>query len=130
MNIILSIKPKWAEKIYSGEKTIEWRKNAPKNADDHSIIFLYETAPICKVTGCMRFDGATAYDFIHLPIVPRQVLKLSGCVQQKDLDKYQGKSKEIYAWRFYGAFKFIIPKTLEEFSLKRPPQSWCYTEHE
>ena len=23
--------------------------------------------------------------------------------------------------------KFGTPKTLEEFNLKRPPQSWCYT---
>lgn len=29
MNIILSIKPKWAELIYSGKKTIEWRKSFP-----------------------------------------------------------------------------------------------------
>ena len=30
MNIILSIKPKWAKLIYEGKKTIEWRKNIPK----------------------------------------------------------------------------------------------------
>lgn len=33
MNIILSIHPKWAEKIYTGEKTVEWRKTEPKKAD-------------------------------------------------------------------------------------------------
>lgn len=26
MNIVMSIKPEWAKKIYSGEKTVEWRK--------------------------------------------------------------------------------------------------------
>ena len=26
MNIVLSIKPKWAKLIYEGKKTIEWRK--------------------------------------------------------------------------------------------------------
>ena len=27
--VILSIHPKWAEKIYSGEKEVEWRKTFP-----------------------------------------------------------------------------------------------------
>ena len=28
--VLMSIKPKWCEKIFSGEKTIEVRKTAPK----------------------------------------------------------------------------------------------------
>jgi len=30
--VILSIHPKWAEKIYSGEKEVEWRKSFPTEA--------------------------------------------------------------------------------------------------
>lgn len=29
MDIIMSIREKWAQKIYSGEKKIEWRKSWP-----------------------------------------------------------------------------------------------------
>jgi predicted transcriptional regulator len=62
MNIILSIHPKWAKLIYEGKKTVEWRKTTPKKADSQSVIFLYETAPVCKVTGWVRFNGANAVD--------------------------------------------------------------------
>lgn len=51
MNVLLSIKPEWAKKIYSGEKTIEFRKNFPLKynlCDDY--IFLYETKPVFAVT--------------------------------------------------------------------------------
>lgn len=47
MNIILSIKPKWAELIYSGKKTIEWRKSFPKR-ENIECVYLYETAPVKK----------------------------------------------------------------------------------
>lgn len=30
MNVLIAIRPQWVEKITSGEKTIEVRKNAPK----------------------------------------------------------------------------------------------------
>ena len=60
MNIILSIKPKWAELIYSGKKTIEWRKSFPKlnSYEDFKIekVFLYETAPVKKITGYFEFN--------------------------------------------------------------------------
>ena len=55
MNILLSIKPKWARLIYEGKKTIEWRKNIP-NADFIDKVFLYETAPVRKVTGFFMYD--------------------------------------------------------------------------
>lgn len=47
----MSIKPEWAKKIYSGEKIVEWRKIKLKNFSIENKIFLYETAPIKKVTG-------------------------------------------------------------------------------
>lgn len=133
MNIILSIHPKWAKLIYEGKKTIEWRKTEPKKADGLSVIFLYETAPVCKVTGWVKFNGANAVDatkeqrpFNWQDIFLEQVEH--GCVERNELIKYQGNSDYIYAWMVYDPRKFGTPKTLEDFGLKRPPQSWCYTE--
>ena len=31
MNVVMSIKPEWAKKIYNGEKFVEWRKIKLKN---------------------------------------------------------------------------------------------------
>ncbi len=140
MNIILSIHPKWAKLIYEGKKTIEWRKSFPKKFKYGDKVFLYETAPVCKVTGfveCSGFDAVIpkinridlgrlisdkenedAFDFIVNV----------GCVCKEDLKKYQGKADYIYAWYIHSQQKFLTPKTLADFSIKRAPQSWQYVE--
>lgn len=56
MNILLSIKPEYAKLIYEGNKTIEYRKDFPKFVLWGSKIFLYETAPIKRVTGFVYFN--------------------------------------------------------------------------
>ncbi len=129
MNIILSIKPKWAKLIYEGKKTIEWRKTEPVKLDAMSTIFIYETAPVCRVTGTVRYNGADAYDF-NEQFLPTKVLSVFGCVSINDLVKYQGKLPCIYGWMIWNPQKFYIPLKLEEFGLKRPPQSWQYIEDE
>lgn len=73
MNIILSIKPRWAEKIYNGEKVIEFRKTIPKSlirldtfenkihpisrkeSYPGKIIFIYESMEVKKITGYCKF---------------------------------------------------------------------------
>lgn len=133
MNIILSIHPKWAKLIYEGKKTIEWRKNTPSE-DFIDKVFLYETAPVKKITGCFIYDHYYSLVFgvtkDGKPADGAEVLVERGCVPIEELKKYAGNNKEIFAWKFYKVRKFDMPKTLEEFNIKRPPQSWCYTEVE
>ena len=45
---LMSIKPKWAKELYSGKKTVEFRKNSPAVG---SLVFLYESTPVRAVTG-------------------------------------------------------------------------------
>lgn len=49
--ILMSIKPKWCDKIFSGEKTVEVRKTAPKLKPPFKV-YVYET--IGKRTSCKR----------------------------------------------------------------------------
>lgn len=138
MNIILSIHPKWAKLIYEGKKTIEWRKNQPlySKFEFHRIdkVFMYETSPICEVTGFIQFPTFRNVDVNKwLTADPEKDKELydllkRGCVPVEDLIKYQGDRAYIYAWRISGQSQFGTPKSLEEFGLERPPQSWCYTE--
>ena len=128
MNIVLSIHPKWAKLIYEGKKTIEWRKNFPKEFTDGDKVFIYETAPVCKVTGVFTLDYVLfkVSAFKEGDILESKIKR--GCVETDALRKYQGKSPYLYGWSVYMPRKFDTPKTLAEFGLKRPPQSWCYTE--
>lgn len=123
MDIIMSIHPKWAEKIYNGEKRVEWRKTRPK-LEGKTRVYIYETSPINKVTGFFTILDVFGFDSNHG--ISFAVEK--GCVPIDDLKKYQGDSMCIFAWEIkYGSVvNFNQPKTLADFGLNRPPQSWQY----
>lgn len=134
MNIILSIHPKWAKLIYEGKKTIEWRKNLPHKMDSVKLrdgnpdvkVYLYETAPVRKVTGFFYWGGCTISDARFL--TSNSLMVQLGQVDIDELRKYQGENCNICAWHIDKPLmiKGIVP--IEKFGLKRPPQSWCYTE--
>ena len=50
MNAILSIKPKYAERILSGEKGYEYRKRIFRS-EDVSRIVMYATQPVSRLVG-------------------------------------------------------------------------------
>lgn len=134
MNIILSIKPKWAELIYLGKKTIEWRKNFPKR-ENIECVYLYETAPVKKITGFFCWDGfeqlvirddpEKTYKDIH-PVAKKIIA--AGCVPLEDLKKYQGDRISLFGWKIKNPQKYKEPINLSFFNFERerPPQSWCY----
>lgn len=139
--ILLSIKPEWAEKIYNGEKTIEWRKSRPKldRNNRHTRVYIYETAPVKHITGYFTLSGTFEVDVNGMLKPPvsdwfvREMLKdmeRSGCVPAVDLAKYQGGAKEIYGWMVSPFIKptRFMPYRLDTFGLARPPQSWQYVE--
>lgn len=132
MNIILSIHQKWAKLIYEGKKTIEWRKTLPKKIKKGDKVFLYETSPVFKITGHFDYNGADIYDKNDddIKYLLKDKVERMGCLPIEKLNEYQGKSYCVYAWRVITPIKFDTPKPLEDFGLKRPPQSWCYTEVE
>ena len=49
MKILLSIKPKYSEKIFSGEKKYEFRKQAPKEKIEK--VYVYESNPTQHIVG-------------------------------------------------------------------------------
>ncbi|OTQ72716.1 MULTISPECIES: ASCH domain-containing protein [unclassified Gilliamella] len=55
MKVLLSIKPEFAEKILSGEKRFEFRKNMFKKKSVKTIV-IYATMPIGKVVGEFDID--------------------------------------------------------------------------
>ena len=126
MDILLSIHPKWAKKIYNYEKTLEWRKNVPSD-DFIDKIFLYETAPVKKITGYFVYDHYYSLVFkTGVPDPTAKVLIERGCVPLEELKKYAGQKDELFGWKVKNPQEFDTPRTLEDFDLKRPPQSWRY----
>ena len=126
--IMLSIHPEWAEKIYSGEKTIEWRKSFPNEfISNQTKVYLYETAPVQKVTGMFFLHSVLFLTTACFEIGISQEHIENGCVPLEDLKKYKGNSGCLYGWRVSLPCKHN-PRPLTDFGLERAPQSWQYVE--
>lgn len=136
--ILMSIHSKWAEKIYSGEKTIEVRKTIPQDAllpgDDWSpsgvtypvslMVMLYETAPVKKVTGYFYVQAIDSLRYCS----PKRLTKRLEQAQlsYKEFVQYAGFRAGIYAYRIRYAKRYPEPMPLGFCDVARPPQSWRY----
>lgn len=133
MNVILSIKPKWAEKIYNGEKTIEFRKSIPKNFDtSNDVVFIYETAPVKMVTGYIRIKAFCKMNSCYLNAIKKHNLFSKGFFEEQgklnidEIIKYSN-NKGICYWVINSSYKWNFEK-IDIFSpTGKAPQSWCYT---
>lgn len=52
--LFVSIKPRFAEKILGGEKSVELRRVRPNEAIAGTLVVLYASSPICEVVGTGR----------------------------------------------------------------------------
>ena len=66
--IVMSIKPKYAKAIYEGRKHWEFRKAPPPL---YERIYIYESAPVSKVTGWLMFSEAVT----GIPLVVWDMVK-------------------------------------------------------
>lgn len=83
---LLSIKPKYAEKIKSGEKTVEIRKVFYANPGDQ--IWIYESKPVQKITA--RFNVEKVYH--EVPETLWNLTKDQNGLTKEEFDSYCKKS--------------------------------------
>lgn len=121
MNVLLSIKPEYAEKILHGEKKYEFRRTIFKS-NSVSKVIIYASSPIQKIIGEFEIES---------------ILTLSLCDLWEKTMRYSGIDKEFYDNYFSGkdeghAIKIRKPKRyteyldLDEYDIKQAPQSFVY----
>jgi len=104
--IVMSIKPKYAKAIYEGRKHWEFRKAPPPL---YQRIYIYESAPVSKVTGWLYFSESVNRVFTK---------NLTG-ITLPELQAYAGK-KLVTALRVYEPTRLERPIGFEA----KPPQNW------
>ena len=120
MKILLSIKPEYASKIISGEKTYEFRKKLPRLPVE--AIVIYSTAPYCKIIGEVHVKGT----------ITNTVSKIwndtkgnTGISYKKYLQYFKGK-KIAHAFVLGKVKVYNEKKELSEFGIRHAPQSFIY----
>ena len=133
-SVMLSVRPKWCEKIISGEKTVEVRKNRPKLETPFKC-YIYETQGYVEKDGIMvfRLGGRVIGEFTCDRIYELETRSPGGsyyvkgegqpttndvarqsCLTLKDMHEYL-QSKVGYGWHISDFVIYDEPKKLSEF---------------
>ena len=143
--ILMSIKPKWCEKIFGGEKTVEVRKVAPKLETPYKV-YVYQTKEkggakiindclnsvygggkvvgefVCDEKHDIQFTGASY--MINNDISLTNGIARQSCLWFDDMFSYLGV-KGGAALHITAPKRYDTPKELSEF---RKPDVWYKTE--
>lgn len=123
MKVLLSIKPEFVEKIISGKKKFEYRKNIFKRNDVSSVV-IYATKPYGKVVGEFKIERVIVGE---PKIIWRETKKDSGITSKFFNDYFEGKNLG-YAIQIKDFTEYSTHLELNKFDskIKVAPQSFCY----
>ena len=120
MNVLMSIKPEFVNRILTGEKQYEFRKSIFK--ENVERIYIYSSYPVKKIVGYFEVD-----EIIHKS--PEELWnsysEVSG-ISKKDFFEYFKDREKGYA------IKINNLKVFDEFIEMKDytgPQSFCYIEN-
>lgn len=118
--ILLSIKPKYVEKILAGTKCYEYRRKVAKQAV--SKILVYSTKPIGKVVAEIKIEEKIS----AAPEELWELTKKQAGISKKRYQEYFQGCKVANAYKLGDINQYTIPKNLTDFGIKKPPQSFIY----
>src|SRR5574344_5583 len=124
MDVLLSIKPEFADKIFNGTKKYEFRKAIFKRTDVRRVI-VYASSPVQRVIGEFQIESI-----------------LNDSVENlwKRTSEYSGITKDFYHPYFAGreqAYEIQVgrikrnkkQKTWQDYNRKFAPQAYVYMEN-
>lgn len=142
-SVMLSIRPKWCEKIVNGEKTIEVRKTRPKLQTpfkcyiyctmNHPYISVscgkldklnYRTNTVGRCNGKVigEFTCDRIYELAPLNHAPDDVEK-QACLTREEIVNYLKGTG--YGWHIVGLRIYDQPRELKEFRRTCPNDLYC-----
>ncbi|MBO2611223.1 ASCH domain-containing protein [Shewanella algae] len=122
MKVLLSIKPEFVERIFSGEKRFEYRKAIFKNPNVKSVV-VYATKPVGKLVG--EFDIERILTDCPSALW-KKTSEFSGVGEAFYNSYFEGRKKG-YAIEIQNLKKYPTPlDPYEELEGFHPPQSFMY----
>jgi predicted transcriptional regulator len=122
MRVLLSIKPEFAELIFSGEKHYEFRKRIFKQEVDTVVV--YASSPVQKIIGEFSIEDIVHDDLINLW---DKTKNYAGVSYNYFSEYFQNKSQG-YAIKVTNTKLYPEPIDLNSVYSSVPPQSFAYIE--
>jgi len=124
-NVIISIKPEYALKIISGEKTIELRRKFPTEDVEGGIALIYATSPIQQIIGYTIITKVKRLSIHRL----WKTCSKRACVSKEFFHSYFDGLDQGFALEMSEPIKLKQPidiRRMEEEFLVSAPQSFRY----
>lgn len=129
--VLISVRPKWVEKIANGEKTIEVRKTRPKLQTPFKC-YIYETQGWVEKDGIMafrlggrvigEFTCDRIYELAPLNHAPDDVEK-QACLTREEIVNYLNGTG--YGWHISDLRIYGQPREFTEFRKSCPNDLYC-----
>jgi predicted transcriptional regulator len=121
MRVLLSIKPKYAERIFDGEKRYEFRKVIFKNTSVSSAV-VYVTQPVGLIMGEFEIQDILCYPVDDLWELTKEYAGIS----RRVFYDYFRQKQVGYAIQIGKVYRYPKPLPLTETPLRKAPQSFSY----
>lgn len=123
MNVLLSIKPKYANAILTGQKRVEFRKLVFKKEIER--VYIYSSAPEQRIIGYFIIDDIVS----DTPYALWEQFSNVGSISEEDFFDYFAEKEIGYSIKIKSVKKFSKSKNPKEiFKNFVPPQSYMYCE--
>lgn len=121
MKVLLSIKPQFAEQIFSGVKKYEFRKTLFKRSNVDTVV-LYASSPIQRVLGEFKILSVLSNNPSD---IWETTQKESGITRDFFFDYFKDKDVA-HAIEIGEVIRYHSPKFLLDYNIKHAPQSFRY----
>ncbi len=120
--LLLSINPDHVSNILNGTKRYEFRRSRCKSPVD--LMVIYCTAPVKMVVGQARIVRVIEGN-------PEEVwneTKDAAGISRHFFDEYYDGRDNAVAYELMNVIRYGEPRTLSDYGLRYPPQSFCYVD--
>lgn len=120
MKVLLSIKPEYAYKIFSGEKKFEYRKIIFKK--NIKFVIVYATKPVGKIIGEFEIEDIIKGNSEQI----WELTKEYAGIEKEKFNNYFLNKKNAFAIKIKNPKIYKKFKMLKDYNLNSAPQSFCY----
>ncbi|MFA7042749.1 MAG: ASCH domain-containing protein [Bacteroidales bacterium] len=121
MEVLLSIKPEFAFKIFDGTKKFEFRKSIFKRSGVKKVV-VYASSPVQQIIGEFEIADILCEETELLWNMTQQ---FSG-ISKEFYDQYFANKDKAFAIQVGKVKKYDLPKSLSDYDIYFAPQSFAY----
>lgn len=124
-DVLFSIRPAHAEKIFKGDKTVELRRRFASAVTPGTLALIYSTSPTSALTGSAKIKAVQCLDLTTL----WKTHRIGACLGKNDFEAYFSGLERGYAIVLDAARPLDRPVSLTELRERfgfEPPQSYQY----